>query len=285
MIDFRVGIESASSQIAVTDNDIAFTGPFSLATYGVLARGPVTNLTISGNTLAGNSAGGESTGLPPTSGIVLFTNADYYGPTSSTAKIDIANNTISGFVNGMSVYDSVTGQYGNLPTGAGLDMGFNSITGNSAYGVRSGTGELTNSEDNWWGSANGPTHTSNTFNVGSQGDAVSDNVDFVPWLNAAPPTGVSFAPVTTTNPEDSYASIQAGVDGSNAGGTVNAKTGTFDEQVVIGKGLTLQGAGDTTVIKPSSAAKLATVLNGHYAGERNRSRASSWPMLPAAASQ
>jgi hypothetical protein len=121
-------------------------------------------------------------------------------------------------------------------------------------------------EDNWWGSASGPQHPSNTFNVPTQGNAVVGNADFVPWLDAAPPTGVSFAPVTTTSPVDDYASIQAGADGSNPAGTVDAKAGTFDEQVVIGKSLTLQGAGASTIVKPSSAAKLATVLSGHWWG-------------------
>jgi len=43
---------------------------------------------------------------------------------------------------------------------------------------------------------------------------------------------------------------------SISGDTINVAAGTYDEQVVIDKNLTLQGAGDTTIIKPSSAAKL-----------------------------
>ncbi|MCK4614696.1 MAG: right-handed parallel beta-helix repeat-containing protein, partial [Thermoplasmata archaeon] len=35
-------------------------------------------------------------------------------------------------------------------------------------------------EDNWWGSSTGPTHSGNP---GGSGDAVSDNIDYDPWLS------------------------------------------------------------------------------------------------------
>ncbi len=92
--------------------------------------------------------------------------------------------------------------------------------------------------------------------------SVSDNVDFVPWLNASPPGGASFAPVTTTSPVGSYASIQAGANASNPNGTVNAKAGTFSEQVSIATAnLTLDGAGiGSTIVKPATATANTTSL-------------------------
>jgi hypothetical protein len=141
---------------------------------------------------------------------------------------------------------------------SGVEIHSNSISGNTQFGFKAEAGNTgtADAENNWWGSVNGPTHASNTFNVGSQGDAVSDNVDFVPWLNAA--GGASFAPVTTTSPEGSYASIQAGIDFSNPSGTVNAASGTFDEahssteDIYIDKALTLSGAGSASTIVQSS---------------------------------
>ena len=49
--------------------------------------------------------------------------------------------------------------------------------------------------------------------------------------------------------------IQHAVDVAVAGNVVNVAAGTYNEQVVIdNKDLTLQGAGDTTVLRPSAAA-------------------------------
>ena len=67
----------------------------------------------------------------------------------------------------------------------------------------------------------GPTHAGNTFNVGSQGDAVSDNVDYVPWYDTDM-TGASFAPVTSEDGE--FSSIQAAIDAATAT-TVNVRGG------------------------------------------------------------
>lgn len=55
----------------------------------------------------------------------------------------------------------------------------------------------------------------------------------------------------------SYPSIQAAVDVAQPGDTVMVAGGTYDEQIVVdGKNITLQGAGSSTIIKPSSADKL-----------------------------
>jgi len=61
---------------------------------------------------------------------------------------------------------------------------FNNISGNMNYGVKvtASVTEIINAEHNWWGDASGPFHP--TSNSGAIGDAVSDGVDFDPWLSA-----------------------------------------------------------------------------------------------------
>jgi hypothetical protein len=81
------------------------------------------------------------------------------------------------------------------------------------------------------------------------------------------------ANAATINVPADYSTIQAAINAANpAGGdTVAVAAGTYDEQVVINKSLTLQGAGDTTIVKPSSAANLTQVFSGlfWYGGTKN----------------
>ncbi len=63
---------------------------------------------------------------------------------------------------------------------------------------------------------------------------------------------------------DTYYTIKDAVTAASEGDTINVAAGIYDEQVVINKSLILQGAGDTTIVKPSSAGKLTTVIDGIY---------------------
>ncbi len=65
---------------------------------------------------------------------------------------------------------------------SGNVINFNNIEGNSPYGVyNENCGEVVDAENNWWGYASGPTHAGNP---GGTGDAVSDYVDYDPWLTS-----------------------------------------------------------------------------------------------------
>jgi len=58
-----------------------------------------------------------------------------------------------------------------------VEAHFNNIVGNTDYGVRNDGGETVDAIYNWWGDDSGPSG----FGPGD-GDAVSDNVNFEPWL-------------------------------------------------------------------------------------------------------
>lgn len=179
MIDFRsvTGGESAATSINVCNNDITFTGAFTLSTWGIMLRGPFTSATISGNTLSGNNVGGSSPDMPPTSGICVQTNYYNYGAMNSGAQYNFLNNTITGFVNGISVYDMLNKTYGAVPGGAKIVAKNNAIYGNTTA-ISSGAGERTNARNNWWGDNTGPLHSTNPTGAGNP---VTDYVDFLPW--------------------------------------------------------------------------------------------------------
>src|SRR5262245_61817242 len=75
---------------------------------------------------------------------------------------------------------------------------------------------------------------------------------FALLVSAGQPGGAQGAPTTIVVPRD-YPTIQAAVDAAAPGSTINVKSGTFTEEVVIGKDLNLRGAGvGSTVIKSPS---------------------------------
>jgi parallel beta-helix repeat protein len=56
----------------------------------------------------------------------------------------------------------------------------NCIAGNAEFGINNESADIVDAEGNWWGDPSGPHHP--TANPAGAGDAVSDNVDFDPWL-------------------------------------------------------------------------------------------------------
>jgi len=167
----------------------------------------------------------------------------------------ITNNIISNWQYGIRLT-------GALVNAASSNANFNSIAGNLIYGAyNGGTGTL-DASGNWWGT-NTPTGVA---------AIISGAVDYTPWLDVG--TDMSGDPgfqgdfATLWVDDDSLQTgttgrIQEGIN-LVSGSTVNVAAGTYDEQVVIDKTLTLQGAGDSTIIKPSSAAKLTQIFDGLF---------------------
>jgi hypothetical protein len=61
-----------------------------------------------------------------------------------------------------------------------------------------------------------------------------------------------------------YGRIQDAIDAASLGNTIVVDPGEYDEQVIINKSLTIQGMGNGTIIKPSSAASLTQVFDGLF---------------------
>jgi pectin methylesterase-like acyl-CoA thioesterase len=59
-----------------------------------------------------------------------------------------------------------------------------------------------------------------------------------------------------------YTIIQNAIGNASSVDIINVSAGTYDELVIIDKSLTIQGTGDTTVIKPSSATIFSQIFTG-----------------------
>ena len=77
------------------------------------------------------------------------------------------------------------------------------------------------------------------------------------------PLSVQASPAELYVPTD-YPTIQAAINAASPGDTIVVDRGEYDEQVIINKSLTIQGMGNDTIIKPSSAANLTQVFDGLF---------------------
>ena len=145
--------------LALSNNTIKNTGSGG---YGIYVAYDQCSVTIDNNTIQSNGAYGIMS----------------YGLAAATPNIlTITGNTITGSSIGIYSYLSTT------------TANFNSIYNNTDYGVVNWDATVLDATHNWWGDVSGPTHAENP---GGTGDAVSDNVDYTPWL------GEQYAPTKTT---------------------------------------------------------------------------------------
>jgi hypothetical protein len=160
-------VVAASSNLDVTDNELVGGTPERIFFASV------SNSTIKGNVSIGSTSSGT---------IRLF---------SGNSNITIEHNTLRNGMRGIRVNDLDPFTPG---ANSGVEAHFNCIQGNSIAGLEVETGDHTGTlqaDNNWWGSASGPTHASNP---GGTGDAVIDPdgvVDFTPWLLSPTGTGPS----------------------------------------------------------------------------------------------
>jgi len=175
----------------------------------------------------------------------------------------VIGNTITNYDIGLQVYGQEWGGGLDLTSHVHVSFGFNNIvscTTDGAVSDWSGADGGIDATCNWWGAVTGP-------------DAISAKYDYSPWWGASYLSGTAPNIVLVAHPWSWYTndSIQDAIDAASAGDTINVAAGTYDEQVVITKSLILQGVGDTTIVKPSSAVKLTQVFTGlfWYGGTKN----------------
>jgi len=168
-----------------------------------------------------------------------LTFEEHYGRDLSE-NVNVEGNIFIGNSLGIYVFDTQT-------TLTGITVNFNSIAGNSWYGVWNKGGETLDATKNWWGSAGGPGGAGP-----GAGDDISTKVLYSPWLGAQ----LGTQPMSWR--VDSTGFIQDAIDTVDPGDTIVVKAGDYWEDLNIDKSLTLQSAGgvDVTAITGSVSIEL-----------------------------
>jgi len=177
-----IGAEGAT--VTTAANYSFYLGPFLANAWVMAAVYNSTNINIKGINFDGAGVGGKASvggiayvdstgkiadltvanivGTEYGMGVVI---ADYWG----TSTVEVAGTTISNNnYAGIGVCSNSTQK-----------VHFNNIVGNTNLGAYNCGGGTVNATYNWWGNASGPSG----YGPGD-GDAISDNVDFEPWLGA-----------------------------------------------------------------------------------------------------
>jgi len=183
--------------------------------YGILVVGGAAGSTVSGNTISNTNWEGIQSDVPVTityNDISGGYNGIQLSNAASGSVID-GNNIHDNDYWGLSIQPSVTiatvtnNQLTDNPycgvivwgdgDGSGIQINFNGISGNGIYGVESKrTTSNVDATRNWWGHASGPSGEHGRVNkqgkVIGKGDAVSDYVNWDPWLSqpTVPPTQI-----------------------------------------------------------------------------------------------
>ncbi len=180
-------------------------------------------------------------------GSLIVTNSSF---SNNVAKVGgaLANTSVGMFRVATSVF---TGNSAISGWGASISnfsinasVGNNCVVGNTSQSIFNYYNVPTlDATSSWWGTATGPTHSSNPSGTG---DSVSDNVNFTPWLTSPP----SFCPglylgrvLTSLSPAQTWVGLKNSDD-------IGIR---FDLKAEIYKGIDLIGSGDLASVPGGSS--------------------------------
>lgn len=260
------------SGVTVTGNTLSRTGPADVDFRQLIFVGPFngtsnqTNVTVTRNTVDNNGAGVGVT-IDDSVGIEI-------GNTSGNGRI-LTNVTVS--------ENFVTDSEVGILVSPGVDADTTTIRGNSITGNTTGLARLFDSAEvidasgNWWGSATGPTVTTNPGGIGNSigTQTGTAQVDYSPWLTVGTDTSagtpgfqgdLSQLTANATSPvsnlQGGTGNLQETINRINTGGTLVALAGTYNESVAINKTLTLSPNGSAVGTITLTGIGGGSTLNG-----------------------
>jgi nitrous oxidase accessory protein NosD len=239
---------SSSSDVSIEANVISAPDTANPSDVGIHVQS-CTGISIVGNNVFNYTAGSKS-------GYNWGTNGAGVNILGSQS-INVRNNSLHDNTVGVLVQ-----RLDLAPEPRKVDIHYNNFENNAEFGVLNcytwiGKNQtytpasyVADARFNWWGDSSGPTHSSN---LGGIGDAITDNVDYSPWLGFV----VGTSPMTWhVNPTGGSDAIQEAIDEASDGDTIIAHAGTYYEsQIIVDKSLKVLGSGaDTTVIDGGNVA-------------------------------
>ncbi|MBK9321067.1 MAG: T9SS type A sorting domain-containing protein [Bacteroidetes bacterium] len=174
-------------------------------------------------------------------GIAVFRRGVLAGNVDVPYGAVVQNNTISGYVQ-----TSTSEGFGIVAEGinhtvsgnnvSGCDVGIQRQSGHLPY---PGDGDQSNLADTYFGRGNSPV----TCGVTVTGNTLSNTID-----TRDVPASVAGGAVQNQNTGNWYCSIQSAINAATAGDVLNVSSGTYNEQVLVNKLVTLNGGTPKPVI-------------------------------------
>jgi parallel beta-helix repeat protein len=177
-------------------------------------------------------------------GIAAFRRGVLAGNVDIPTGVVIQNNTVSGYAQA-----STSDGFGIVVEGTNHTVSGNTLNNNDV-GIQQQAGHLpypadgdqSNLADEYFGRGNSPFSCGNTISGNSYSGI---GVDF----RNVPAALASGGTVTNTNTGKIYCSIQAAIDEASANDVINIAAGTFVENVIVNKRVSLIGSGNTTIVQ------------------------------------
>ena len=179
--------DNTGTDVTVSGNTVTGGGPGQVNAQNGIQVGPNAVARIENNTVS-NHVYTLGDGEPPICvGPGTKGDAAYYDACWTAAGIMVYQGTAT--VTGNVITGNQVGHRRQRCRGP-----LQHLSGNILYGENNVSGGTANAENNWWGSCSGPSHP--RLNPLGTGDAVSDNVDFDPWITDRVTLTATVSPTT-----------------------------------------------------------------------------------------
>ncbi|MBA7470173.1 hypothetical protein ES707_05451 [subsurface metagenome] len=237
----NTGDGSLSAWDGPTSDVNVFSNTFENGAYAIQFSGVTGTSIIGGNFITGYDGAGAIviTNGTGTSGLTIseneVTDCSYgvrfeeeciYGAADNMTTVTVTQNTITDSTN-----DAIKVGNGVHLLASNFVIENNNISGSTNYGLQNAhSSESVTAENNWWGDISGPSEEGT-----GTGDAVSTDVDYIPWLDAE--GGEATYPATINGV--GYDTIQEAVTAALPDDVITVTPGTYVGDITVSEDLTL----------------------------------------------